>query len=247
MINQERPETHEIEMEDTPEQRAAFHISIFGTGGEKTPEDQAAVQHAEQLARDVVGRGFSIATGGFDVGVMKAATRAAVEEGKKRGRTEAVAKGFTVEGIELLPAPGAEIVKSKTLIERFGHLIDESQAYVVLGGRFGTIGEMIAAIDAELVRMMPKEKPKPRPIIIVDSTGEHLDTLLATLEKDPRMREAEVLRYTYYFAGVKGWDEYTGRIIELYYKQSLGKTLSEDERALLEKANLKTRYDVYAK
>lgn len=234
------------EIIDSPEKRAAFRVAIFGTGSEKTGDDKTAMENSRKIAEKAIEDGFSISTGGYDSGVMKAASEAAAEKAKELGRkTENLIKGFTFS--EKYPekpvVKNAEIKRSESLMERLKHLIDKSKAFIVLGGKFGTIVELITTIHSENVQQMQKEKPVSRPIIIIDPSLEHLDTLNSLVERDQKLQKMEALKHTYFLAGNKNWEEKTNNILELYYKQTLGKELNEEERKLLEESNFKYNYE----
>jgi predicted Rossmann-fold nucleotide-binding protein len=245
MKHREMPrQIHEII--DSPEKRAAFRIAIFGTGSESTKEDQMAIENSKKIAEKAIENGFSISTGGYDSGVMKAASEAAAEKAKKLGRkTEDLIKGFifSKKYPEKPVVKNAEIKRSKSLTERLKHLIDESKAFVVLGGKIGTVVELITTIQSENVQQIQKEKSLSRPIIIIDPSFEHLDTLNFLVDRDKKLQKTEALKHTYFLAGGKNWEEKANHILELYYKQSLGKELNEEDKKLLEESNFKYNYE----
>lgn len=238
-----REEHRSLEMtksRDTAERRQAFRVAIFGTGGDETKPDQQAVEHAKVLAGKIIEDGFSISTGGQDSGVMKAATEVAVAKAKERGRHPSdLVKGFPLtKTYGKMPAVAeAGLTFSTTLLTRLRHLIDESSAFVVLGGKTGTVVELITALHSENVQRLSKQKPARRPLLIVDPSMEHLDTLNLLVGRDEKLRQRETLQDIYYFAGQPGWEEQANKILELYYRQSLGQNLDEQEQAMLEQAS----------
>ncbi len=236
-----------IETADSPERRVAYKVAIFGTGSEGSIEDKVAMENARKIAERVVENGFGIVTGGYDGGVMKAASEGGVAAAQKIGKenTAEFVKAFplTEKYLNQAAVQGAKITRSETLPERLEHLIDESEAFVVLGGKFGTVVELITTLHSESVRRMPQEKPSPRPIIIVDSTLQHLDTLNFMLDRDKKLQRSSALEHTYFLTGNESSSVEAKRIVEDYYQQSLGKELGEDERQYLAQASYRHNYD----
>lgn len=225
---------------DSAERRAAFRVAIFGTGGDKSASDKQAVEQAKTLAQKIIEDGFSLATGGHDTGIMKAATETAAEKAKELGRrpTEAI-KGFPLTKTygNLPEVREAGITRSASLTTRLRHLIDGSSAFVVLGGKIGTVVELLTALHSENVRRLAKQKPARRPLLIIDPSLEHLDTLNLLVGRDEKLKKREVLEDIYYLAGQTGWEEKANHILELYYRQSLGQNLSDEESAMLKEAS----------
>lgn len=229
------------EIVDTPEQRERFRIAIFGTGSEATEQDQRAMEDARAIATVIAEQRFSIATGGYDVGVMKAASEGAAEVVKRRQEdpkrfVRAFPMGGAMSGPMQKPfVKDARHIPSATLNERLGYLVDESDGFVVLGGKFGTVVELVTALHSENVQQLAAEKPAERPILIIDPSFEHLDSLNMFVQRDPKLQKMAGLENTFFLAGVSGWEEKAERILDLYYRKSLGQKLeSSDEQWLIE-------------
>ena len=226
------------EAENNP---ANFRVAILGTGSEQSESDVKAIKYATESARKMIEQGYSISTGGYDKGVMKAATNSAYEAAKQNGieDTNKIIKAFPfTENIAAgEKVRGAEISESTTLIERLKHLIDESNAFIVLGGKVGTVIELITAIHSESVQQMKKEKPSPRPTIIIDPELEHLNTLNQLVGNDERLSKMAGLKHTYIIGDTNNWLENIDIILNLYNRQNNGEELNNEEREFLNQSN----------
>lgn len=242
---------HEITFEavDSPEERAAFRVAIFGVGSESAEEDKLTMENARRIASKAIDDGFSIATGGYNIGVMRAATEAASEKLRKTGieNTGSRIKGFALaeKYTETPVVSHAEVKRSESLTERLQHLVDESRAFIVMGGNFGTFVELMMAIHSENVQRMPKRQASPKPIIIIDPGFELSNTLNFLVDRDKKLQNMETLKHIYFIAGFKNWEEKANQILEIYYKQTLDIPLTEDERTLIEDSNYKYNYEHY--
>jgi predicted Rossmann-fold nucleotide-binding protein len=205
--------------------RREFTVSVFGAGKEGTPADREAALQARMLGEDLVRSGFSIATGGYG-GVMKAASEGALTASKEAGIDPKTAiKAVVFEDKTKGRFPDAEQVAVKTLAERLSGLIDESKAFIVLGGGFGTIVELVVSAHSEFARRaLAKEKGvmnTPRPIIILDSSFDHANLIGRFARKEKgSLGERETLDNVYVL-GPNDLPEVL-RIVENYYQQSSG-------------------------
>lgn len=232
------PNLEDREMEKKP---VNFRVAIFGTGGEQSQADLRAVENARRLAEQLIDSGFSISTGGYDKGVMGAATDSAYREAKRRGieNTTEVVKAFPFT--ENIPAgqkvQGAEVNESATLAKRLEHLIDESKAFVVFGGKLGTIVELLTAIHSESVQQMRSDRPAPKPTIIIDPELEHLSTLNQLVGNDDRLSKMAGLKHTYVLGQNEHWLDNTNRILDLYNRKNNGEELASEEQNFLNQSN----------
>ena len=114
--------------------------------------------------------------------------------------------------------------------QRLTHLIDESDAYIVLGGGLGTVVELLTTLENERIARKISEGKKPhRPVILLDQSLSHAD-LLAELSKDEKkLKEPEVLDNVYILGVAPEAVEITQSIVEGYYQKSLGKTSEIEE------------------
>ncbi|MFA6215000.1 MAG: LOG family protein [Patescibacteria group bacterium] len=229
------------ESQDSSERRAAYQVAIFGTGGETTKEDKIAIENASQVATRLVENGFSLGTGGYG-GVMKAASEAGVEKAEALGlKPEAMVKAFTFEAEKLRPreVKKAGVIRSETLPQRLGHLVDESSAYVVLGGGQGTVVELFTALESERIGQRIGEEEKPvRPVIILDPTLKHTDLLTLQARKEKKLNDPKILDNVYVLGNEPQGAELTEKIVESYYWQSLGVPVDEETQEQLRRYNL---------
>ncbi len=237
------------EIVDTPEQRERFRIAVFGTGSETTEQDKQAMEDARAIATVIAKQRFSVATGGYDVGVMQAANDAAVAVVKARKEDpKRFVKAFPMDSaiggpMQMPLVKDARHFPSATLNERLGHLVDESDGFVVLGGKFGTDLEMLVALHSENVQQLSAEGAAPRPILVVDASFDHLDKLNMFVSGDQKLQSMPGLNHMYFIAGMSGWKEKAERILDLYYRKSLGQILEKDDETWLKQASYKHNID----
>jgi len=229
------------EIQDSPERRAAFQVAIFGTGSGTTEKDQVAMENASQIASQLVENGFSLATGGYG-GTMEAASKAGIEKAEELGlKPEDMVKAFPFEAEKLKPmeVKKAGVVRSKNLPERLTHLVDESSAYVVLGGGQGTVIELFTALGNENIRRTVSEEKRPnRPVIIVDPSLEHTDLLTSRVKKEKKLQDPEVLNNVYVLGNHPQAGELTKKIVEASYQQNLGAPIDEEMQKELQRYSL---------
>jgi predicted Rossmann-fold nucleotide-binding protein len=243
-MEKNRFEATREQKEDTPERRADFRVSIFGTGGNSGEQGEIAASLAERLAKDiVVSGGHKVVNGGGAAGVMGAASQGAKEAALSLGREDLLPEGVVVGSILGKTSEDATIEKTDSLNERLKRLIDDSKACVVLYGKMGTAQELLDSMIYSAVESMSGEERKP--VIIADQSLEHLD-LLAFLSKADKKRFPNFAENTYVVSSSDAGLEETNErisadanfIIEASYKQSLGQELSEQEKEKLNSLSL---------
>jgi predicted Rossmann-fold nucleotide-binding protein len=227
--------------------RREFRVAIFGTGRESSDQDEEAMRNAGLVAGLAVEQGFSIATGGYNQGAMRSASEAAVKKAKELGieDTGEVVKAYPLaEKLKGETVLDAEIVRSDTLVERLEHLIDESSAFVIVGGKTGTVLELISALHSEHIQKKMREKgAAARPIIIIDPSMEHTDLLSLLAKRDKKFKSDKTLNEVYILSHTADMQGQVKEILDLYYKESRGEKMSEEERLKLDKLSLKNFLD----
>jgi predicted Rossmann-fold nucleotide-binding protein len=227
------------EIEDTPERRVAFRVSIFGTSGNSGEQGEIAASLAERLAKDiVVSGGHKVVNGGGAEGVMGGASQGAKEAAQNLGREDLFPEGIVIGDSFGKTSEDAKIEKTDSLNKRLKRLIDDSKACVVLYGKMGTAQELLDSMIYSAVESMSGEEKKP--VIIADQSLEHLD-LLAFLSKADKKRFPKFAENTFVVSSSDAGLEETNKrisadinfIIEASYKQSLGQELSEQEKEKL--------------
>ncbi|MEK7652910.1 MAG: hypothetical protein AAB358_00280 [Patescibacteria group bacterium] len=246
-INFENREAAEF-IEDTPEMRASFKVSIFGTGSEKSVHDSVAVSIASELAKKVIRDGqHKIVTGGYEDGVMGAASRSAREEAESLGRNDLLPEGVTLGDKLGNQSQESVITEKETLPERLKDLIDEASAVVVLHGKIGTVVELLTTLWSSAIEKIKKQEDKkfiPKPLIIADSSLEHTDLVAFLRRRDSKIENAIKDVYFVSLSNHEGNRDIAdavntiNRIIENYYKMKLGRDISNDDKQLLDKLSL---------
>lgn len=131
-------------------------ISVFGSARPK--EGNETYQMSYEVGRALAEANFITMTGGF-AGVMEAASRGAKEAGGE-------AYGITVESLGLIGELQVnqwvtKEVRYPHIRERIQHLVNESDAYVVMPGGIGTLQELIEVWQYMRLGDIPK-----KPILI---------------------------------------------------------------------------------
>ncbi len=132
--------------------------------------DAMYLDAADALGRAIARHGHTLVFGGYDMGLMGATARAAVDEG---GRVI----GITTEG---LSAKGRAVVKGieetcmPDLSERKVRMVDLSDAFVTLPGGLGTFDEFFSVIS----RVKAGELSAPSALLDVDGFFKPLAALL---------------------------------------------------------------------
>lgn len=225
-------------------ERGEFRVSFFGTGSSKSPDDQRAMELAEKLAGEVVAEGgHKIVTGGYDSGVMGAASKGAYEKAKELGKDDLIPDGVTFGEAFGKPSEMANTVEVPGLLTRLKELINKSEALVVFHGKTGTLVEMITAIWQEAGdAMVNGEKHTAKPTIIVDSSLEHTDTLSLLNKRDGKFKYAMDAVYVVSAteaSNIDGIVKKVNEIIEIYFNKINGIELTADQKELLQKQSLK--------
>jgi len=151
-------------------------IAVFGSS--QIIEDDAEYQQARLLGRLLAREGFVVCNGGY-AGAMEASSRGASEAG-------GVSIGLTLDIFgDRGPNPFVtKEIKSKTLFERLSNFVGLADAFIVLMGGVGTLGEL-----SVIWNLMQTGGLDSRPFILV---GEFWPNLLESLRQNMRIREKDV-------------------------------------------------------
>jgi uncharacterized protein (TIGR00730 family) len=135
--------------------RVEHAVSIFGSA--RTPEDHPHYSAARELARQLVGCGYAIITGGGP-GIMEAANRGAAEAG-------GVSVGLNIElPFEQAPNPFANLpVGFRYFFVRKVMFVKYAEAFVIMPGGFGTMDELF-----ESLTLVQTRRIKPIPVVLYD-------------------------------------------------------------------------------
>lgn len=140
------------------EKLAPPRVTVFG--GAKVAKDSIYAQQAQELARLLVERGFSVITGGGP-GIMEAANCGAYN--KNAIRTHSI--GIPVAGInhEQVNTCADTIIPTTHFFIRKWLLTRSAVAFAVFPGGFGTMDEMF-----EILTLMQTDKLQRFPIVLID-------------------------------------------------------------------------------
>lgn len=164
----ERPEQFHLFV-NTPETlnehlKANTIISILG--GNKSEEDARVIGH------DIAASGFSVKTGGYDMGAMKGGLEgAAVGLSEGGGFSKQKVKGITSADFNPIEAAtkGEKITTevANDPYERLRSLIRDSDILVIIKGSIGTELEIYASFAFEIELDIAKHGKSEKPIIFV--------------------------------------------------------------------------------
>lgn len=132
--------------------------------------DTAYLDAAASLGRAIARRGHTMVFGGYDMGLMGATARAAVQAG---GRVV----GVTTEGLSAkgrAVAAGIDEQRTPDLSARKERMVELSDAFVTLPGGLGTFDEFFSVIS----RVKAGEMDAPSALLDVDGFFEPLEALL---------------------------------------------------------------------
>jgi uncharacterized protein (TIGR00730 family) len=151
-------------------------VSIFGSA--RTLPGDPYYQKAEELARRLALKGFSVITGGGP-GIMEAANKGAAEAGGK-------SVGMNIRlPYEQKPNPYANIsIDYKYFFVRKVMFVKYAVAYVILPGGFGTMDELFEAMT-----LIQTKRIKCFPVILMGS--EYWQGLISWL-KDTMIRDGKI-------------------------------------------------------
>lgn len=229
---------------DNTLERSGYRVSFFGTGSSKSVDDQRAMLLAENIAREIAGvGGHKIVTGGYDNGVMGAASKGAYEKAKELGNDELIPDGVTFGKPFGNPTEFANNTDVNGLLERLPKLITDSNALVVFQGKTGTLVEMITSIWQEAGdAMVNGESHIAKPTIIVDSSLEHTDTLSLINKRDGKFKYAMDDVYVVSATEANQVEDVVKKvndIIELYFQKSNGAEMKTEDAEFLKRQSLK--------
>lgn len=198
---------HGVEYEPgSPEHRARFHVSIFGSGSEEKKYTQTLHTAGEVARTLMLQSGFRLVTGGINTGIMRVVAREAMKIARKEKRRDLIPKAVAPRGLPRWSrTPGKTEVEKEN--ERTERLVNESDGYVVLNGSFGTRGELDYALcDDERARAH-------KPVIILDESGRHVRFTQRLLNRG--LVTLEMLEDVY----VVRTPQEAQMILELYYRK----------------------------
>ena len=167
-----------------------MNISVFC--GASLPHSEQITEAARQLGRAIARGGHTLLYGGSNLGLMGAASGAALQEG---GRVVGVIPTFFSDDI-IHSQPVSELVRVRTLAERKEYLIAHSDAFVALPGGIGTLDEVLEVMVANQLGLVRDRsganQSQGKPMILLNLGG-YYNPFLAQLDA---MRAEGLLRST---------------------------------------------------
>lgn len=149
-------------------------ITIFGTSN--VSEGNEIFELAEDIGRLLAENGFTIANGGYGGTMLAAAKGAAKANGKTIGVTcSAFGGGDANQYI-------TEEIRTGSLQQRLGTLLELADAYIVLPGGTGTLLELAQVWELKNKHLAHREKP----VIIATGFWNELVEMMACIDPDSR-------------------------------------------------------------
>jgi uncharacterized protein (TIGR00730 family) len=159
-----------------PSDGAGKVVAVFGASD--AAEDSPAWREAYEVGRLVAGAGFTLINGGYG-GVMAASARGAREAG---GRTI----GVTTQAFAARGGANAWVEtehREADLFDRTRRLVETAAAFIVLGGRSGTLAELSFLWALERAGLLGS-----KPVVLL---GQPWEGLLADLRRRSLIGESE--------------------------------------------------------
>ncbi len=145
-------------------------IAVFGSSA--TQPGSVEWGEAIDLGRGIAQRGWGVATGGYG-GTMEAVSEGAAGAG---GRVVGVTAPSIFPDRQGVNPHVHEEVAERTLPHRIAHLVESTDAAIVLPGSIGTLAELIVAWNAAFVAPFRGEEAKP--VVAVGPAWEAIITSL---------------------------------------------------------------------
>ena len=165
-----------------------MNVSVFC--GASLPHSEQITEAARQLGRAIARGGHTLLYGGSNLGLMGAASGAALQEG---GRVVGVIPTFFSDDI-IHSQPVSELVRVRSLAERKEYLIAHSDAFVALPGGIGTLDEVLEVMVANQLGLVRDRsganQSQGKPMILLNLGG-YYNPFLAQLDA---MRAEGLLR-----------------------------------------------------
>ena len=146
------------------------HVCVFGASNSAIPKEH--IDFAEKLGAALADNGCALVFGAGTTGLMGAAARGAHSKGGEI--IGVIPKKLNVPGIYFEHC--TERIETATMHERKALMEDRSDAFIALGGGFGTLEELMEVITLKQLGYIDKA------IIIVNIDGFY-DNLLAQFER----------------------------------------------------------------
>jgi uncharacterized protein (TIGR00725 family) len=147
-------------------------VAVFGSSA--TQPGTAEWTEALQLGHGIALRGWGVATGGYG-GTMEAVSAGAAESG---GRVVGVTAPSIFPDRQGVNPYVHEEVAERTLPHRIAHLVESTDAAIVLPGSIGTLAELIVAWNAAFVAPFRGDMAKP-----VVAVGPIWEAIIASLHE----------------------------------------------------------------
>lgn len=186
-----------------------MNIAVFC--GASLPHSEQITEAARQLGRAIARGGHTLLYGGSNLGLMGAASGAALQEG---GRVVGVIPTFFSDDI-IHSQPVSELVRVRTLAERKEYLIAHSDAFVALPGGIGTLDEVLEVMVANQLGLVRDRsganQSQGKPMILLNLGG-YYNPFLAQLDA---MRAEGLLRSTAGLVAVDSVEEALDFLVKL--------------------------------
>jgi uncharacterized protein (TIGR00725 family) len=147
-------------------------IAVFGSS--TTQPGTVEWGEAIQLGRGIAQRGWEVATGGYG-GTMEAVSAGAAAAG---GRVVGVTAPSIFPDRQGVNPHVHEEVAEHTISHRIAHLVESTDAAIVLPGSIGTLAELIVAWNAAFVAPFRGDTAKP-----VVAVGPAWEAIISSLQE----------------------------------------------------------------
>lgn len=146
------------------------YVCVFGASNSAIPKEH--IEFAEALGAALAEHGYTLVFGAGTTGLMGAAARGAHSKGGEI--IGIIPKKLNVPGIYFEHC--TERIETETMRERKALMEEKSDAFIALGGGFGTLEELMEVITLKQLGYIDRE-------IILVNLGGFYDNLLAQFDR----------------------------------------------------------------
>lgn len=165
-------------VKNTPSNKPGHGYNVTVFAASSMMNDPGHAEDAKYVGRELARRGYHLLYGGGSLGLMGIVSQTVLDEG---GKITGYMMDCFIEGDETYPQKDYEEVAT-TIAERKEQMILNADAYIVLGGGFGTLDEIMEAGVEQYLGGYANPPVQLKPIILVNRNGIY-DPLMAQLDK----------------------------------------------------------------
>ncbi len=127
-----------------------MNVCIFCSSSENLSNDY--YNFAENFAKILADKNWTLVTGGSNVGLMKTLTQTSKRKGGKS--IGIITQNFANKGLTC--TDNSEIIVTADMQERKKYLMEYSDAFIIFPGGFGTLDELLEVLTLKYIKQIDK-------------------------------------------------------------------------------------------